>query len=79
MWGSRSLHPRKTGVPSRPAFASRGVPSGPISPPESARVLEDAGADVDLRIYEGMGHTVNRDEIDAVQGMIDVLAGERRA
>lgn len=40
---------------------------------ESAAVLDRMGADVDLRIYPGLGHTVNRDEIDAVRALIDSL------
>lgn len=40
---------------------------------ESARILETMGADVEVRIYEEMGHTVNRDEIERVQEMIDGL------
>jgi len=35
---------------------------------ETAEVLDDLDADVDERIYEGMGHTVNEDELDAVDG-----------
>lgn len=37
---------------------------------ESTRVLTDLGGDVDERIYEGMGHTVNRDEVDAMAGIV---------
>ncbi len=40
---------------------------------ESAEVLESMGAEVELRIYEGLGHTVNRDEIERVQESIDGL------
>jgi phospholipase/carboxylesterase len=40
---------------------------------ETRDVLEAMGADVDERIYEGMGHTVNQDEIDALEGMIGAL------
>ena len=39
---------------------------------ESARILEALGGAVDLRLYRGMGHTVNRDELDAVAS---ILAG----
>lgn len=42
---------------------------------ESERVLEAAGARVEARIYDGMGHTVNRDEIERVQTMLDGLTG----
>ncbi len=34
---------------------------------ETAEVFRDLGAVVDERIYRGMGHTVNRDEIEAVR------------
>jgi predicted esterase len=36
----------------------------------TAVVLAELGGDVDKRIYPSMGHTVNRDEIDAVRGLI---------
>ena len=38
---------------------------------ESARELARIGGAVDLQIYRGMGHTVNRDELDRVQRMLD--------
>jgi predicted esterase len=37
---------------------------------ESAEVLRRLGADVDERIYRGMGHTVNRDELEAVTALL---------
>ncbi len=37
---------------------------------ESAEVYRRMGAAVDERIYPRMGHTVNRDEIDAVRAML---------
>ena len=37
---------------------------------ESAEVLRRLGGDVDLRLYPGMGHLVNEDEIAAVQAML---------
>jgi predicted esterase len=37
---------------------------------ESAAVLRSLGALVDERIYPGMGHTINRDEIEAVRVLI---------
>ena len=44
---------------------------------DSARVFEAMGAEVDLRLYPGMGHTVNADEIGAVAGIIEAsMAGE---
>ncbi|QZP38772.1 alpha/beta hydrolase [Halobaculum magnesiiphilum] len=45
---------------------------------ETTEVLEGLGADVDERIYEGMGHGVNEDELNAAKGMVTSLelAGE---
>lgn len=40
---------------------------------ESAEIMEGLGATVDLRIYPGMGHTVNRDELVAVGGMLEAV------
>jgi predicted esterase len=37
---------------------------------ESADVFRRMGASVDERIYPGMGHTVNRDELDAVARLL---------
>jgi predicted esterase len=37
---------------------------------ESAEVFERMGANVDARIYRGMGHTVNADEIAAVAELV---------
>jgi phospholipase/carboxylesterase len=37
---------------------------------ETATVLEALGADVDTRIYEGMGHGINDDETDAVSELV---------
>ena len=37
---------------------------------ESARVYEELGATVQKRIYEGMGHTVNDDELDYIRSLI---------
>jgi predicted esterase len=37
---------------------------------ESADVFRRIGANVDERIYEGMGHTVNNDEIDAINAVL---------
>jgi predicted esterase len=37
---------------------------------ETATVLRRLGADVDVRIYPGMGHTINQDELEAVRGMM---------
>lgn len=38
---------------------------------ESAEVFRRMGGAVDERIYPGMGHTVNRDELDAVAGLLE--------
>lgn len=40
----------------------------------SEQVLAALGAAVTTRIYPGMGHTINRDEIDWVQTLLDDLA-----
>ena len=37
---------------------------------ETEEVLSGMGADVEERIYEGMGHGVNEDELDYVAGMV---------
>ncbi len=37
---------------------------------ETEQVFQQLGADVTKKIYKGMGHTVNKDEIDAAQRMI---------
>jgi len=42
---------------------------------ESATVLEALGGRVTMRLYEGMGHTVNVDEIAAVREMMRSVAG----
>lgn len=42
---------------------------------ETARVLERMGAVVDLRRYPGMAHTINLEEMEVVQIMIDSIAG----
>jgi phospholipase/carboxylesterase len=39
----------------------------------TAEVLENLGADLEKRIYEGMGHGVNDDEIEFVSGMVTDL------
>lgn len=40
---------------------------------EAAAVFTRMGAVVDKRIYQGMGHTVDDDEIDAVRALLDSL------
>lgn len=37
---------------------------------ESAEVFRTLGGDVDMRLYEGMGHQVNEDELDVARRMI---------
>ena len=37
---------------------------------ETAAALSSLGAAVDLRLYPGMGHTVNRDELDAARAIL---------
>jgi len=43
---------------------------------ETATVFEDLNADVTTRLYPNMGHGVNQDELDHVEGMVDALGGE---
>jgi len=40
---------------------------------ESADVLTRLGADVDTRIYPGMGHTINEDELVAVRAILQAM------
>ena len=40
---------------------------------ESAAVLQRLGGDVTTRIYPGMGHTVNEDEVEQVRAMMAAL------
>lgn len=40
---------------------------------ESAEILQGLGAEVDVRIYPNMGHTVNQDEVDAVNELMVTL------
>jgi predicted esterase len=37
---------------------------------EAAEVLKQLGGSVEIRIYPGMGHTINPDEIEYVRGML---------
>lgn len=43
---------------------------------ESARVLERMGARVTTRIYPGMGHTINEDELEHVRAVMDRVLGD---
>lgn len=45
---------------------------------ESAAVFTRMGADVDKRIYPGMGHTVSPDELKAVRDLITSAASDER-
>lgn len=42
----------------------------------SAEVLGTLGGNVTLRIYPGMGHLINEDELSAVRAMMEVVAGQ---
>jgi predicted esterase len=42
---------------------------------ESAVALQRLGAVVDVRLYPGMGHTVNRDELEAARSILDDAFG----
>jgi predicted esterase len=43
---------------------------------ETARILASLGGVVDKRIYPGMGHTVNEDELAAARALLSGLAGK---
>ncbi len=43
---------------------------------ESAGILERLGGDVALRLYPGLGHEVNQDEIAWVQGLVASLTAK---
>ncbi len=64
------------GLEGTPAFFGCGDPD-PHIPRErvedSGRLFERRGAAVDVRIYPGLGHAVNADEVEAVQGLLDTL------
>ncbi len=51
------------------------VPLGRME--ESAQVLERLGGVVDLRIYPGMGHTINGDELAAAHAVVAAAATEK--
>ena len=44
----------------------------------TSETFELLNGDVDERIYEGMGHGVNEDELDAVGSLVEDLVGESR-
>jgi len=43
---------------------------------QTANLFRDAGAAVDLRVYRGMSHSINRDELEAVRQHLAVLSGQ---
>ena len=43
---------------------------------ESADHLRSRGAQVDDRVYPGLGHSINGDELDAVRRMMQEVAGQ---
>jgi predicted esterase len=45
----------------------------PVRVDETAALLEAMGAQVTKRLYPGLGHTINRDEIDRAQKMIAAI------
>lgn len=47
------------------------IPNGAAE--SSANLFLDAGAEVDLRIYQGMDHTINEDEIDGAKALVSSL------
>jgi phospholipase/carboxylesterase len=46
---------------------------------ESAEVFRELGGAVTRRIYPGMGHTVNRDELDEIARMISAIGTQESA
>ena len=40
---------------------------------ESSKILRSLGAEVDERIYPGMGHTINQDELEVAKMLLDQL------
>lgn len=60
-----------------PVFVGCGVPDPHIPTErvrETAEVLERMGAAVDMRLYPGLGHTVNAEEIAALAEIVGLLA-----
>lgn len=43
---------------------------------ETASVLRDLGGDVDERLYDGMGHGVNQEELDVLADLVAGIAAE---
>jgi predicted esterase len=73
--------PRPPAPPGRtlagtPVFLGCGDRDGhiPVEAVEaSAKVLTALGGSVDMRLYSGMGHTINPDEIDAARALLTAL------
>ena len=42
---------------------------------ESATRFRELGGVVDLRLYPGLGHTINRDELSAIRAIVDAMTG----
>jgi predicted esterase len=53
------------------------IPRGRVE--ESAEELTRIGGEVELRIYRGLGHTINGDELGHVQSLIDLVGYDSRA
>ena len=47
------------------------IPAGRVR--ETAEVLSSLGGKVTMRLYPGMGHTVNEDEIESVRAMLQAI------
>ena len=65
-----------TDVKDLPVFIGSGTVDDHVSPElvrESGRLFTEAGAKADVRIYDGMTHTINDDEIAAVRDIIKLL------
>jgi predicted esterase len=43
---------------------------------ETAEVLRRLGGEVDMRLYPGLGHTVNEDELEAARQLVTAVAGQ---
>ena len=59
-----------------PVFLGCGVPDPHIPRDRlerSAELLRKLGGNVTLRVYPGMGHTINQDEITFIQNLIETL------
>ena len=47
------------------------VPASSVE--EAGRILTAQGASIDLRLYPGMGHTINEEELAAVTALLERL------